>query len=191
MYFIARNNKIYNYIAYMPLMNRYAITFGVIVTFFIGGFYLVYYPLNDYIILYKAQRVILQKKYDELIQMKKKENDLLVLIEENKKNTNVHALSIDKHNDACHTRILFVLDTIIKFGLKLNAYGSRSEKDKKWYVKNKAHFDIVGSKEKIIAFLEAIKDAGTMITMSYATITRIDDTAFQIGCDLGLITVKK
>jgi len=113
------------------------------------------------------------------------------LIEDNKKNISIYAFSDDKRQEHCHARMLFVLDTVAQLGLKLNAYGSCKEKDKKWYIKDSAHFDIVGSLEKIMTFLEAIKNSHKMITVSHATITRIDDTAFQISCNLGLITIKK
>jgi|SRR4030095_4902956 len=191
MYFIARNNKIYNYIAHTSFTRRYLVTFGVMCVFFIGCFYVLYSPLVDHIITFTAERINLQKKYDDLMQMNKNGNDLSVLIEENKKNISIHALSDDKRHEDCHTKMLFVLDTVAQLGLKLNTYGSCKEKDKKWYIKDSAHFDIVGSLEKIMTFLETIKNSHKMITVSHATITRVDDTVFQISCNLGLITIKK
>ena len=191
MYFIARNNKVYNYIAHTSFIRRYLVTFGVMCTFFIGCFYVLYSPLVDRIVFFTVERINLQKKYDELVQMNKSSNDLSVLIEDNKKNISINAFSDDKRQEHCHTRMLFVLDTVAQLGLKLNAYGSCKEKDKKWYIKDSAHFDIVGSLEKIMTFLETIKNSHKMITISHATITRVDDMTFQISCNLGLVTIKK
>lgn len=191
MYFIARNNKIYNYIAHTSLMRRYMVTLGIVGAFFIGGMYGVYYPLIDYVSRYTVERINLQKKYDELGQMNKSSQELVALIESDKATIGTHGVLSDKRQEECHKRMLFVLDTIAQLGLKLNAYGSCKEKDKKWYIKDSAHFDIVGQAEKIMTFLETIKKSCHMITVTQATITRVDDSTFQIGCDLGLITVKK
>ena len=191
MYFIARNNKLYNYIAHTSRVRRSIVTLGVVCAFFIGGIYLVYCPLTDHIALYTAERAHLQKKYDELTQMNKSGQELSLLIESNKATISTHALSVDKQQDECHKKMLFVLDTIAQLGLKLNAYGACNTKDKKWYTKDSAHFDIVGPIEKIMTFLETIKNSRHMITVSQATITRVDDSIFQIDCDLGLVTIKK
>jgi hypothetical protein len=191
MYFIARNNKLYNYIAHTSLVRRYMVTFGVVCAFFIGGMYLVYCPLTDYIVRYSAERAQLQSKYDELMQMNKSGQELSALIESNKTTISTHGISADKSQEECHKRMLFVLDTIAQLGLKLNAYDSCKEVDKKWHTKDSAHFDIVGSLEKIMTFLETIKKSRHMITVTQTIITRVDDATFKISCDLGLITVKK
>ncbi len=191
MYFIARNNKIYNYIAHTSTLRRYMVTIIGIVLFFAGGLYFIYYPLMSIIAVYKAERIMLQKKYDELILIKKKSDELLLSIDEHKKNIDTYALPTDKYDDNCYTKMVFVLDTIAQLGLKLNSYGSCKEKDKKWYIKNVAHFEIIGSVEKIMSFLEIIKDSRNMITISHATMTVIDDTTCQMSCDIGLIMVKK
>jgi hypothetical protein len=191
MYFIARNNKIYNYIAHTSLVRRYMMTFGVVCAFFVGGMYLIYYPLVDHIVLCKAEHINLQKKYDELIQMNISSQELSGLIESSKTTIGIHGITADKQQEECHKKMLFVLDTIAQLGLKLNAYGSCNTKDKQWYIKDSAQFDIVGSIEKIMKFLETIKNSRHMITITQATITRIDDTTFKINCELGLITIKK
>ena len=192
MYFIARNNKLYNYIAHTSQVRRSMVTLAVVCAFFIGGFYLIYCPLTDHIAMYTVERTNLQKKYDELAQMTHSGQELSALIESSKAAIGTYALdSVDKQQEECHKRMLFVLDTIAQQGLKLNAYGSCNTKDKKWYTKDSAHFDITGSIEKIMTFLETIKNSHHMITITHATITRVDDTTFKIGCDLGLVTIKK
>lgn len=191
MYFIARNNKFYNYIAHTSVLHRYLATFGMVCAFFIGGMYVMYYPLVAYNAVYAVERIDLQKKYDELMQMNKSGQELTVLIELGKKNIAEHALSDDKRQEHCQKRMEFFLDTIAQLGLKLNTYGSCKEHDKKWYTKDSAHCDFVGSLEKIMTFLETIKNSRKMITVTHATLTRIDDTTFQMSCDLGLITIKK
>lgn len=191
MYFIARNNALYNYIAHTSTLRRYVVTFAVMSLFFVGGLYLIYYPLMSSIAVYKAEQIMLQKKYDELMLMKKKSDELLKSIDEHKKNIDTYALSMDKYDDHCHTKMVFILDTIAQLGLKLNSYGSCKEKDKKWYLKNVAHFEIVGPLEKIMSFLEIVKNSCNMITISHATMTIADDAFCQMSCDVGLVAVKK
>lgn len=191
MYFIARNNKLYNYIAHTSRVRRCMVTLGVVCAFFVGGMYLVYCPLTDHIVRYSAERATLQNKYDELMQMNKSGQELSALIESSKTTISIHGISADKSQEECHKKMLFVLDTIAQLGLKLEAYGSCAAKDKKWYTKDSAHFDIVGSLEKIMTLLETIKNSRHMITVEQAIITRVDDATFKISCDFGLITVKK
>jgi hypothetical protein len=145
-----------------------------------------------YITLYTVERASLQKKYDELMHMNSGTQELSSFIDVSKKNISSQAVaSSHERQEQCHKRMLFVLDTITQLGLQLNAYGSCKEKDKKWYVKDSAHFDIAGPIEKIMTFLETIKNSRTMIVVTHATITHVDDTTLQLSCDLDLVTVKK
>jgi len=192
MYFIARNNALYNYIAHTSSMRRYMVTLAVVGAFFIGGIYLIYVPLLNYSALYMVERASLHNKYDELVQMNQRVQELSTSIDAHKKDIqNYASITSDKQQEHCHKRMLFVLDTIAQLGLQLNAYGSCKEKDKKWYIKNSAHFDITGPVEKIMTFLETVKNSRHMITTTHAVITRVNDNTFQMNCDLGLITIKK
>jgi Tfp pilus assembly protein PilO len=87
--------------------------------------------------------------------------------------------------------MLFVLDAIAQLGLTLNAYDSCNMQDKEWYTKDSAHFDITGSMQKLMTFLETIKNSHFMITVSQLIITRNADDVFKMNFDIGLVTVKK
>jgi hypothetical protein len=191
MYFIARNNAIYNYIAHTSLKRCYAVTLFSLCAFFVVGIYGIYYPLHAHSILLESERMALQKKSDELAQMGKSGQELSALVESGKKNITDRATTADKREEHCHKQMLFVLDTIAKSGLTLIAYGSCKEKDKEWYAKDSAHFDITGSMQKLMTFLETIKNSRSMITISQLNLTRVADDTFQMGFDVGLITIKK
>lgn len=191
MYFIARNNAVYNYIAHTSLKRCYLATLFAVGAFFVVGIYFVYYPLLGHIVLLKSELLGLQNKSDEIAQLDKSGQELGAFVESGKKNIADAAVSPDKREEHCHKRMLFVLDTVAQLGLTLNAYGSCKEKDKEWYTKDSAHFDVVGPMQKVMSFLEAIKNSRFMITLSHVTITRAADDNFQMGCDVGLITVKK
>jgi hypothetical protein len=191
MYFIARNNAIYSYIAHTSLRRCYLATLFTVGAFFVIGTYFVYYPLLAHITLLKSEHVALQKKYDEIAQLDKSGQELAIVIEAGKKKIVESAIMPDKRAEECHKRMLFVLDAVAKSGLTLNAYGSCKEKNKEWYIKSSSHFDVAGSMQKIMAFLETIKNSRSMITVSHVAITRLADDAFQMGCDVGVITVNK
>ncbi len=154
-------------------------------------FYCVYSPLLAHITLLQSEQMILQKKVDELAQVEKGSKELSTFVEAGKKNIADHAVASDKREGQCHKRMLFVMETITQNGLTLKTYGSCKEKDKGWYSKDAAHFDVVGSMQKLMALLETIKNSRHMITISHVTLTRVADNSFHMSFDVGLVTVKK
>jgi len=191
MYFIARNNAVYNYIAHTSSRRRWASTLLTVGAIFFVGIYGYYYFLLAHNTLLKSECMALQSKVDDIAQYDKSGKELQVFIESGKKTIADYAIASDKREEHCDKRMLFVLEAIGQSGLTLNAYGSCKEKDKGWYAKDSAHFDVTASMQKLMTFLEAIKNARTMITVSQVTITRIADDTFQMGFNVGLITVKK
>jgi hypothetical protein len=191
MYFIARNNKIYNYIVHTSLKRCYLATLFFVGMFACVIFYCVYSPLLFHITLLQSEQAILQKKVDELAQMEKNNKELLTFVETGKKNIADHAVASDTREEHCHKRMLFVMEAITKSGLVLSAYGSCKENDKDWYVKDSAHFDVAGSLQKLMTLLETIKNSRQMITISHVVLTRVADNSFQMSFDVGLVVVKK
>lgn len=190
MYFISRNNTIYNYIAHTNAKRRYIATLFVLATLVIGGFYGMYMPLKAHIVLQKMERARLQKQYEDGEQTQKSNKELLSLVHMSKKNINDLVVADDKREELCNTRMQFVFDTATKLGLTLNAYGSCTTKDKKWYIKNSAHCQITGSLEKILSFLKTIKDSDQLIKLSHLAVTHVKENIFQLSCDVGIISVK-
>src|SRR4029077_7988463 len=116
--------------------------------------------------------------------------ELTLLIESNKKTISDHAIPSNMQQEHCHKQMQFLLNTITQLKLSLTAYESCTEKDKGWYIKNKAHFNLLGSFEKLMTFLETIKNSRRMITLSHLKLVRLDDSSFQMSFDAGLISVK-
>jgi hypothetical protein len=191
MYFIPRNNKIYNYIAHTSLPRLYGATFLCIVLWCSAVFYCLYNPLLSHIVLLKAEINALHKKCDDICQLDKSNSELSPMVESYKKNIIEHAIIADARQEHCYKRMLFILDTITKENLKLLGYGSCTEKDKSWYAKDAAHFEATGALPKIISFLAALKNARTMISIDQIALSRTVDDTFQVGFDVELITVKK
>jgi hypothetical protein len=200
MYFISRNNTIYNYIAHTSVKRRYFATLFILAVIVIGCFYGIYMPLAAHISLYKMERARLQKQYEDNELMQKNNKELLSLVHTSKKNMSEFAVADDKKEEYCSQRMQFVFDTTTKLGLMLNGYGSCNIKDKKWYIKDSAHCQITGSLEKILSFLKTIKDSDQLIKLSHLALTRLSaiasakeglkENTFQLSCDVGIISIK-
>ncbi len=191
MYFIARNNKIYNYIAHTSLQRCYLATLFFVVIFLGTVFYCVYSPLLSHVALLQSEKTMLQKKVDELAQFGKSNKEFISFIETGKKTIADHAVALGAREEHCHKRMLFVMETIAQNGLVLSAYGACKEKDKDWYTKDSAHFDVVGPMQKLMTLLETVQKSRQMITISHVTLTRVADNSFQMSFDIGLVVVKK
>lgn len=190
MYFIPRNNAVYNYIAHTNVKRRYCATLFFVVLFGLVGFYGVYMPLAAHIKLSKIELARLKKQYEETEHIKKSNKEISLLTEASKKNIAASIIADDKQQEHCSKRIQYVFDTVAQLGLVLNSYGSCKEKNKEWYIKDSAHVQVTGSLEKLLSFLKTIKDSDQMIMLSHLAITRVKDDAFQLSCDVGIITVK-
>lgn len=191
MYFIPRNNAVYNYIAHTSAKRRYLATLFVGVIFIGVCFYGIYVPLHSHIFIQKAEIARLQKQYEEMGQLDKSSKDISSLLGITKQNIIEQALEGTKKEEHCHKQTLFVLDIITQLKLTLHNYGSCREKDKAWYTKDSANFEVTGSLEKIISFFKMIQDSKQMVTISQVVLTRVRDDIFKLGCDIGFIVVKK
>jgi len=191
MYFIARNNKMYNYIAHTSLKRCYLATLFLLSAFFAVGIYCVYFPLLAHITALQSEQTMLQKKVDDLAQAGKSNKELKVSVEAGKKNIVDYAVAPDQREEHCHKRMLFMMEAITKAGLVLNSYGACKETDKDWYSKNCAHFDVTGSLQKLMTLLETIKNSRQMISVSQVSLTRVADNLFQMSFDVGVVTIKK
>lgn len=191
MYFIVRNNKIYSYIAHTSSVRRYGATLGAVCFLYAVGMYLIYSPLVALNRVHATEQIMLQKQYDERRQIDRVLQELSASIELGKKNMSEDAIGADKRQEHCHQRMLFLLNTIAQQGMRLNGYGSCREKDKNWYTKDSARFDIAGTLQQLMTFLETINNAQKLMTISHVTITRGADDLFQMVFDCGLIAIKK
>jgi hypothetical protein len=191
MYFIPRNNAIYNYIAHTSTRRRYLATLFAVVALCAVLYYGAYIPLNNYIIVYKNEIVRLQKQQQEMRQCDKIIQDLSSLVTTSKNNIATCAVETDNREEYCYKRMMFILDTIAQSGLTLSTYGACKEKDKTWYTKDTAHFEMTGSLEKIMMFLKTIQNSKQMISISKTDLARVGSNVFKLSCDVGILVVKK
>lgn len=191
MYFIPRNNAMYNYIAHTSLKRCYMATLFCVGGFLCIVFYCVYFPLSSHILLLQSEQMMLQKKIEDLVKIEKGSKELSSFVESGKKNIADHVITSDNREEHCHKRMLFVMEAVNELGLILNSFGSCKEKDKGWYGKDSAHFDVTGSLQTLMKLLEKIKNSRQMITVSHFGLTRLADNSFQMNFEVGVVTVKK
>jgi len=86
-------------------------------------------------------------------------------------------------------QLLFVLDSARHAGLTIHSYGSQKEKNAQWYKKELAHFDLSGSREQIMAFLEKVKNSEKMISVSRWSLVHVSGTSYALNCDMGFVFV--
>lgn len=191
VYFIPRNNKFYNYIAHTDIKRCYLATLFVLGIIGIIGFYAIYKPLLAHIMLYKTELIHVQKQYEQGQQLEKSNSELSALIDTNKKNLATHIIPHAEQEEWCNKHMQFIFDLITQSHLTLKSYGPCTEKDKKWYIKDSAPYQVTGSLENILEFLKNIRESNKMIIASHVNVTRLQNNLFQLNCDMGIITVKK
>jgi hypothetical protein len=139
-------------------------------------------------LLYAQQYGALEQKYKVLKQLEKKNNKLTELINETKKEL-LNSVASESVDSFFKQQLLFLLTTAQSVGLKISSYGVQKEKDGKWYTKEVAHFSVSGSLKHIIHFLELLKNSQKMVSVSQWSLSLVNDTTFQMHCDLGSVFV--
>lgn len=188
MYFIARNNKLYNYIAHTKPIKRYIFSVLLLAGLIFGYLFVSMYIIDSYVMVMTQEYGVLQQKYKEMQQIEQKNNGLVAAIT-HLKNDTAQFIVQEKSDEYFKKQLLFVLDNAQKMGLKINSYGVQKEKDGTWYKKEIAHLDVSGSLKEIMNFLESLHKARQMITIAQWTIVAIDDKIFQMHADIGLVMV--
>jgi len=188
MYFIARNNKFYNYIAHTQPAHRYFFTGGLVICMVLTAGYFLHYTMNAYSIFLLREYGILQQKNNDLKLLEQKNTKLASAIDETKKDIAGMAIS-DNSNEFFKKQLIFVLETAQQSGLKINSYGTQKEKDAQWYKKETAHLDVSGSLQQLMTFLALIKNSQKMISSSRWSLLFVNENIFQLHCDIGFIFV--
>jgi hypothetical protein len=190
MYFIARNNKIYNYIAHMSSLYRYCFIMGIVGMMIGTWLYCVYYPLQSYQLLYEREYNDLQKKHEERFRLEQSVKDSGVLIDAAEKTIKAYVLPLHDVDTFFKENLLFVLDLVTQSGLILHSYGAQKIKDKKWYKKNSAHLDVAGSFESCMNFIKLIHQSQKMITISSVSLIQSDHGIYRMTCDVGFVVIE-
>ncbi len=187
MYFISRNNSIYDFIAHTRVKNRYVCTGFFVVTILFGAYFL-HCLVTTYKDIYLQEVALLQKMYRESQHLEKKNKDLIVMIDSTK-NGMMSQVQHEKSHDFIKKQVQFVLEALHNAELKLNSYGVQKEKNKNWYKKERAHFDVSGNLKQILDFFEKIQNSQKMITINQWSMTRIDENMLRLECDMEFVVV--
>ena len=187
MYFIPRNNKIYNFIAHTQVKNRYLCT-GFFIVLLLGMAYFLHHFVTTYKEVYLQELAMLQKMQVDGQQLETKNKKLSALIETTKQEMQAQ-INTENVHDYLKKQVQFVLDTIHGTGLKLHSYGVQKEKNKNWYKKERAHFELSGNLKQILDFFETIQKSQKMIAINHWSLARMDDNTFKVECDVEFVVV--
>lgn len=185
MYFIARNNKIYSYIASIKPLWRYFFTGIVFVGTMAIALYCFYYPLQLYSILLAQERDQLQKKYVECGQIEKLNKQFEQLIELAEKTIHNYAML----NDTYKGGLSFVIDATQKCGLILQSYNMAKEEDKDWYIKEMVHVTVEGTFDQCMRFIDYTKKSEHLISVFHVSID-CSMSMCKMHCDIARLAVK-
>jgi Tfp pilus assembly protein PilO len=188
MYFIARNNKLYNYIAHTKPVRRYIFSVLLFAGLIFGYWFVSLYIIDGCGVVMTKEYGVLQQKYKEMQQADKKNSTLAATVTALK--TDIMQFIVqEKADDYFKKQLFFVLDSAQKMGLKINSYGVQKEKNGAWYKKEIAHLDVLGTLHNIMQFLESLRNSKKMVTIGNWTISAVDEKTFQMHGDIGLVMI--
>lgn len=188
MYFISRNNKFYQYVAYSKRVYRY-LFIVVFVSVFIVGSYFLQHIIDMHEMLYAQELKSLRVMYAESKKMGISNDQLSIALDNAKKNSKAVDSQKDSH-EFFKDQLLFVLESARQSGFTIESYGVHKEKNVQWYTKETAHADFSGSLEHILTFLDTIKNSKKMISISRWSLVHTRDVLYAFNCDIGFVRIK-
>lgn len=189
MYFIARNNKVYSYIASTKSIHRYIFTATLLATVLFVGVYCLYYPLHAYNALLAREIEQSHRKYGECNQLEKQSKDFERQIEGAEKIIQSYTVLSHQQNSP-KTELLFITDALQRFDLILHSYSVLKEKDEGWYKKEMVHIEVSGTFEQCVRFLECIKKSEKMISIGRFSLN-CSVAPCKMSCDIVCMKVQK
>jgi Tfp pilus assembly protein PilO len=188
MYFIARNNKVYSYIASKKRLHRYVFTVVIFAVFVFMAVCCIYYPLQSYNALLKQERDQLQKKYAEIRCIQEHNKNCEQSIEKAEKTVEQYATR-GNNQSTIQEDLSFIIDSVQKVGLHLQSYSVVKVIDKEWYTKEIVHIDVTGTFEQCVSFIEYSKKSKQLISLSQLSID-CNGAVCKMNCDVACVAIK-
>ena len=181
MYFIARTNKLYHFLAHVSVRRRYLYTSLLIIFISAVWFFLLYYPLMVYEQFYEQERIALQKKHEKEHALHAQIKSNISVNDDLKKNIQTFRV---EEEDYFKAQTLWFMEIVQQQGLNLTSYVMKKEVDKKWYKKEQAHVVTIGTFNQILSFFEMIKNSQKMIIISHLLLDVAENSLFQVNFDI-------
>jgi hypothetical protein len=185
MYFISRNNALYQYIAHTKQIHRYLFT-GVTVCLFVVGSYFLQQLIDAQDNVYAQELRSLRNSHTESKKIGQSNDQLLLTLDNAKKDNKAVDVQKNSH-EFFKDQLLFVLESARQSGLTIQSYSVHKEKNAQWYIKEMAHADFLGSLEQIMMFLDSIKNSKKMISISRWSLSYTSETLYALNCDIGFV----
>lgn len=190
MYFIPRNNRLYNWAVKKSSLYLYTVT-ACVLLLLVGGWFYGMYAWVEHIIDQRQQEVA--RMYEQCMKIKQSrmmcsslEKNLTSLKEKMRMQV-IH----ETVQRGFHEYTLFVVQQARKAGLHLASYSSFSCKDGGWCVKNSAQFHFQGELERITSFLSALKKSKKMIECNDVVLTRVNNNQFLFAVNVNFSAIKR
>lgn len=187
MYFITRNNKIYNYIAHTKPRYRYYFT-AFMVCICIIAFYGTQQIIHTYSALYSQELLSLEQKYKNIHVIEKQNRKITAALEQAKQKRTTFKNNTSSY-DFFKEQLLFVLNTAQTSGLIINSYETSQEKDKTWFKKENAQCSFSGSLQHILHFLSSLKNAEKMISIPSWSLSYSHENTYTLQATMSFVFV--
>jgi len=191
MFFLPRNNTLYNYIAHTKRNRRYGATIFFLIFFVMCSFYGIYKPLIAHISFYQTQSIQLKEQCKELEQLETSMQEYVSFIEKNKKEIDAIRASQENNQSHCYSKISQIVNVIADHGIILQSYSSCKEKVKDWYSNYSSQFAVVGSLPKLLACLESLEKNSSFFSISHIVFKRKEKDLFQMNFQIHFFVIKK
>jgi len=187
MYFLSRNNKLFDYIVHTQRQHRYWGTFLALLVI-VSSSYIVHYYCDVYIMMLEQE---IQQLCDKNRQYKKifaHNNELTHVIAHTKNDIQAYVLA-EKRDKLFQELFSFILEQARSVGVVVNSFTVQKMYDKNWYVKEKLHFVVTGTREKIVDFIKNSGRSGKMIAFSDWSLQQSENVQYTFSADISFLCV--
>jgi hypothetical protein len=191
MYFIPRNNTIYNYLAHTNKNRRYTATIFICIFLLVICFYGIYQPLTRSMIFYKNEYSQLKTQLQAFNELENSIQNYNALTKASTKRIIAHQKTSEQCHMQCRNHILKMVTLIAQHNLTLHTYSSCKETQKDWYNTYSAHFSIEATMSQLLTFIEILTDEFSMSRLSRFVLKQKDKDAFQADFEIAFLTIKK
>jgi len=182
MLFFSRSNKLFQWVAPIKSVYRYALTACVSVSFFGIWWFGVYTPLGMVGLSYRQQNQTIRQQCDRDTQ----ECDLIPSLENKVKELH-YALDVYTAKvtyDPKEVHINDVMHAISASGLTLSAYNVEREVDKKLYTKSIMRLSLVGGYQQLLHFFEQMHTQKLLLSCKNISLHASEPDKYAIICEL-------
>lgn len=189
MLFFSRSNKLFQWVAPIKSLHRYALTLCASVAFFGIWWFGVYTPLGMISLSYKQQNQTMRQQCDSDTQ----ECQMFPSLENTVKELHyaLDAYTVKVSNNEKELSINDVMSAITASGLTLSTYNVEREVDKKLYTKSIMRLSLVGGYQQLLQFFEQMHTQKLLLSCKNVSLYASEPLKYTITCELASFSWSK